>query len=641
MSNAGPLTKDDFLAIWISATDPSYHEPFLRAGEGEGLEVHTQMMAQYARVSEAVDVTTQALFIKEWSGQTNPPAGGSRLAVVNLTFSRTKLLNKLLVLKKGQTFVSEETVDMDENGGVPVLTGRKYVLDEDAIFFPGSMGPITVRALAERAGYGYNNPLPGTISSIDQPGSDLANDHASVFYPSSFPVDAVANALVIATNVPDMFAPENVGQYLYFVNGANAGRMGRVYEFINPNLSNPVQTAGSQVRLPVEYVVEGPVVGTFLPGETLQFMAPGSSIVIAQGVAPSGVPMLALFLQNMDPSAVVSGALITGLSSGATMTVSSVIQDGSFIDDPSPSLGVGGSGWKFLSWVNDWGLTCTNTEKPSLGRAPFLDAIGWGERGIARAPGEPDESYRARISDVGDVVAPNAIKRAVAKVLGSIPWCFKEVGTDKFPGFFFDGDGSPPSITPHGAVNDAYDTTVIKIEVLPGTAATFDALAKLNNRMAIYDSDGYLIVSGWFGRVDTVNNIVRMIARSKPRPGAVPAQVSIHFDYAPNPDFYPVISVSIPPSWDLKTEHVWLDYEHFRGFFKVCTPPLGFGESGQGYDVGPHNAYDAAPYDFFYDGQPYGNVPIYKRLRQAIDEVKAGGVVFELCEDETCTTPNG
>ena len=67
---------------------------------------------------------------------------------------------------------------------------------------------------AERAGYGYNNPLPGTITSIDQPGSALANSHASVFYPATFPIDAVANALVIATNVPDMFAPENLGQYL-------------------------------------------------------------------------------------------------------------------------------------------------------------------------------------------------------------------------------------------------------------------------------------------------------------------------------------------------------------------------------------------------------------------------------------------
>lgn len=641
MANGGALTKEDFLAIWISATDKSYHQPFLDAGEGEGLEVHTQMMEQFARASEAIDVTTQAMYIRPWSGQTNPSAGGARNARVQLTFRRTKLYEKLLILKAGQIFVSEEAVDAGEFGGEAFLTGRRYVLEEDAVFLPGFSGDVVVWAVAERAGYGYNNPFPGTIKSIDQPGDRLANDHASIFVDPSPPPMSTANGLLVATNVPDMFVPDNVGQYVYLTSGVNAGRIGRVYEFINPDLTQPIQLAGSRVKLAWEYAVEGVQTGTFISGEPLSFTFPGGAIQIATGLAPSGNAILAFSLLDADPSLIAVGNVITGTQSGATFTVSSVLFDGGFTQDVSPVLGSGGLTWRLLNWVDDWGLTCTNVERPTLGRAPFLDALGW-ERGIRRAPGEDDSSYVNRIIDVGDVVSPNAIKRAIAKTMGSIPWCFKEVGTNKFPGFFFDGDNSPASATPHGAANDAYDTTVLKVEVSPMSAGSIDALAKLNNPMRILDADGNLVLKGWFGRVDLLTNIVRMITTHKVRPGVLlPLTVEILYDYAPTFSSHTVVSTSVPPSWDSKKDHVWLDYEQFRGFFEVCTPPLGYGDSGQAYDAGPHNAYDAAPFNFFYDGQPWGNAFVYKRLRQAIDEVRAGGVAFDLCVDDTCTKPNG
>ena len=104
---SGALSEAELLEIWKGALDKSYRDPLLHAGEGNGLEAHTQGLAQLARVSKAIDKTTQAMFICPWSGQSDVPAEGARKAQVVLTFQRTKLLDRPIVLGKGLIVVGE------------------------------------------------------------------------------------------------------------------------------------------------------------------------------------------------------------------------------------------------------------------------------------------------------------------------------------------------------------------------------------------------------------------------------------------------------------------------------------------------------------------------------------------------------
>ena len=183
MSNlpkTGALTEAELLDVWKGALDRSYRDPILQAGEGNGLEAHTQMLAQFARVSRAIDKTTQEMFICPWSGQTGEPSSGGAAATVTLTFVRSAFLDRSLVLGAGLIFVEESNVDFGAEGGVDVLTGRRYTLTANLVFNPGDSGPFSVLAIAEKIGEGYNNPLPGTLSEIAQVAESFENDLATV-----------------------------------------------------------------------------------------------------------------------------------------------------------------------------------------------------------------------------------------------------------------------------------------------------------------------------------------------------------------------------------------------------------------------------------------------------------------------------
>jgi hypothetical protein len=128
--------------------------------------------------------------------------------------------------------------------------------------------------------------------------------------------------------------------------------------------------------------------------------------------------------------------------------------DSDFVSEAPVGI-VGGASWRILAW-SAWGLTVTNVLAPSGGRIGWLDELG-SERALSRAPGEDDATYRQRIKSIADVVTPNAIRRTLSRTLGTFPWCFREVGTEYLPGFFYDGDLSIPGFVAHGPLNDAYD----------------------------------------------------------------------------------------------------------------------------------------------------------------------------------------
>ncbi len=452
---SGPLTLADITAIWRGGVDESYSSDFEAAGEGNGFEAYTQGFAQFARVSEAIDRTTQGLYIRPWSGQTDSAAQGEAHARVTLSMSRGGQLHRPLVLPRGYVVPEEETTDWGQGGGETVLTGRRYVLIETLVFHPGEMGPFDVIAEAERPGYGYNNPLPGTIKHLGQPGDVFANDFASVevVTPAVMPVppDPIG-AIVVAFNEADAFIPNHVGQYVLFTAGTNAGRIGRATQFTSAQPSG-AGAHGGKLRLAQTVSVEGVVTGTFEAEEPVTLRLAGS--VVGYGVL-LGVRDSKL---TIDLVSGVIGDEVVGDKTGANVAITATLFDQGFSAESVTAA------WRMLSWASDWLLTITNAASPAGGRLGMLDLLG-AERDIRRAPDEGDELYSKRVHTVADVVSPNAIRRAVNRTLGpyGITHCFREVGSSSFRGFFYDAGGSaagddthPPQALPDPDRNYAYD----------------------------------------------------------------------------------------------------------------------------------------------------------------------------------------
>lgn len=425
----GPLTREDFEAIWKSVTDPEYSRAFIEKGEGHGYEAHTQAMQQLERVSQGVDRTTQSLYARPWSGQTNEPAAGGQLASVTLELSRASAFTRAVVLPAG-TLVAEVATDFGPLGGEPVATGRRYLLSTNVGFTPGEAGPVEIVAVADRFGEGFDNPLPNTITAIVQVGVGLSNVGASVV------PGEVSHDLVLAPE-PDVITHAQIGQYIAFTAGSNQGQIRQIVSVIPPAntfTGGTAQIAASQVfRFDV-------FAGTFIPGEIIeQASTSAMSTVVLQG--PN------YLVAQRKSGDIVTGSLVYGTQSGAVAIFDSVDQEAGLIAE------TGTAAWRVLGW-DEFGISVTNPESPSGGRAATLDEIG-SEREVYRGTGEDDESYRERVLNFADLVSPKAILRIANRIL--VPYGYearlREVGYPDFRGFFYDGD--PTAQDP--AIAFAYD----------------------------------------------------------------------------------------------------------------------------------------------------------------------------------------
>lgn len=643
-SKQGPLTIDELEDIWIAAVDPSYSSPFLAvrdAGE-EGFEPYQQGFVQFARVSTAIDVSTQAMYILPWSGQTNMQARGEAKALVTLTLARTLHQELPLRIGAGQVFFEEQTTDWGENEGIVVETGRRYTLTADAILMPGDKGPLSMVAIAEAVGWGYNNPLPGTIRFVDQIGSHFFHDRATVTVVTGTPAPAAVptNPMIVTlttVNEADTFIPEHVGQYVEFTSGANAGTIARIISFTAPN-PTAVPPTGSAVGLETLGTFESInvlVPGTFVVGEMIKFVfgitPVGYGSFVSSATLPNGHTRIAYILLSGVP---FPANTATGMTSGTSVSTDVSLTSPVFIPEAPPGGGgPGGASWRVLDWVTDLGLTSTNVLRPLGGRLGMLDAIGY-ERDLPRLTSELDDDYAQRMWQVSDVVTPNAIRRALNRV-GPGPWCLREAGTALLPGFFFD------RIDAGGDFYD-YDVLQFTVAMAPPLPIVPDFFQE---PVEIRDAAGLVKVSGYVGRLD-VGGVFTMIRKKGQGTLRVPFSIvagdvlvglvggwSTPLDIS-----QPFNPVGLPQD---KRFQFYLDYEQFRGFMLIGAPRRETGEFGFCYDQHPFNAYDLpAPYRTFYDGMAMGadDAAFYKRAWQAVDKVRAGGVGFELyVEDGTCT----
>jgi len=423
----GPLSVADLLQVWRAVTDPSYSDPILAAGEGQGEEVITQGLAQFAQASQAVDTSTQAMFILPWSGQTAPPAGGAAKATLTAQLSRSLLLPVPLTLVAGQVLVQESTTDFGPTGPVPVLTGRRYVVAQTTTLGPGEQGPVPLQLVAERSGYGYNSPLPDSVTAFVQPGLNMHNAGA-VLTPSA----TAGHRLAVAPQ-PDVVQPEHVGRYVQLTTGPNAGQVRRAVGYASPTVGGTSPDGGTLVLAPTGVYRLSLQAGEFSPGEALAQPATGATgtLVYLTGDARY------LVLDRTSGTFAV-GDPIVGQLSGAVGLPDSVEQSPDLAADPSVA-------WRVLAFDADFGATLSHDQSPTGGRAAMLDELG-AERKVGRGPGEVDDRYRRRVATPADVVSPGAVQRAANRVLAPLGFAgyLREVGTGRLPGLYFDGDPSDP-----------------------------------------------------------------------------------------------------------------------------------------------------------------------------------------------------
>lgn len=516
------FTRDELMDLWRSSMDPGYTQPLL-AGGATGIETIGQLAQQLARASEMVNRDGQAMFVMPSSAQSDEPAGGARLATVQLSITRTGNSIQEVTFYEGQVLVEVVTTDFGPDGPVDVRPGRRYVIPQTCGFVPGALA-VQVTANAEKPGYGYNLPLPGTIQAFVQPASTLANNGAQV-------VPGQGSHRLVLRPVADVLGVPNIGQYIELA-GANAGAIRRVIDF-NPPVDS--STGGTAVLAATGVLAVNAFAGSFIPGESIDQTATGASGVVLQTSAGYVV---------FDRTSLADFAVgvIAGAQSGVVAFVNAIEQDPNLLADTAAS-------WRVLGWETDLQIEVTNATSPTGGRSAMLDELGV-DRGVNRSPGETDDSYRKRIWKLPDVVSPNAIKRAVNRVLSQFgsAGCFREVGDiDRlFPGFFYD--------------------------VAPGDVG--------------FDSK---------------------------------------YAYAYDLDF------AVRPQDRFK---LVMDYTEFRAFFMIGVPPASLGEFGFFYDVaGAINFYDSSPFLDFYDGYPLTSAVVNRRVWDAVEKARAGGVGFTLYEE--------
>lgn len=426
--SAGPLTREQLMRLWRSVTDSAYNEALLEEPDSL-IEAIEQAAEQFAEVSQLVDALTSALYIRPWSGQTAPPGSLEAHARVDVEVTRNRGLEFPLVFPAG--FVVEQVLDdYSPDGSILVQTGRRYVVEETRAMMPGDPGPLVLRLRAEKAGATYNVPPPGTISLHISVGEGLANDGATV-------VPGTVAHQLRCREEPDVIAPSCVGSYVRFTAGANVGRSSLIVGFGGPV---PGVTGGVAMLAADELFRMTAVSGSFERGE-----------LVAQAGAFGQVIEWAppFLLVRRVTGSFVAGTL-TGQTSLASGTAAIEVSAGLVAETATAA-------WEIVDVVDQYGLQFRNPAHPSGGRYGFLVETGE-DRGVFLEDGETEEHYRERVANLPDVVSPNALVRQANSVLVPLGYevCFREIGTDKFFGAFFDA-GSSDDPVQNPARNFAFD----------------------------------------------------------------------------------------------------------------------------------------------------------------------------------------
>lgn len=309
-------------------------------------------------------------------------------------------------------------------------------------------------------------------------------------------------------------------------------------------------------------------------------------------------------------------------------------------------------------------ITVAQVDRGTCGRPPMLDALG-ADRGLPRAPGETDDSYRQRIRTLPDVVTPDAIIRVITGILGQIgtvtTWPFDAPTSPLFFDYIetwyrtYQTAFDCPSPNAPGSTTLTADLTAVATTAVVSSTVGFtapDGILTIEGEQMTYTG---LTGTSFTGLTRGVNGTTAAAHASgfavaqPPVPGyqpTIPAGLDPDlFAYDPDPPYPPY-----------PFENRWLSEEDFRGAFIVVVPNYpAITDVGLGYDdtainpaglltyndagtnigyrsTGAYDLTDAfvPPPTFsagFYDGFDLGKQAVYKGLWDNLQLVKAAGVL--------------
>jgi hypothetical protein len=439
---------------------------------------------------------------------------------------------------------------------------------------------------------------------------------------------------LVGDDLPDMFTPDQLGQYVAFTAGANAGLSGRIVGYLPPT---PTAGSGALLEQLLCVALAAAPSPPFVAGGQVLVLSGATTVqagtVLAARAGPGGLYCVAVQLRAGAAGACAPGCTLSqALPAGgpATGTVLSVLSAGQYAQEaPSGAPETGGASWAVLPWAAGWGLSCANVASPAGGTLGMLDAIGR-ERDVPRLPGEADDSYRLRLSRVADVVTPNAVRRALVRAFGAAGWCLREAGGDLLPGMFFDRADEG---------GDAYDDGALLFSggYTSGSFAPGELVDLLRG--------GLPVATGYWGctlsptPTPSAGAAFTLVLRGHrfdspfPAPGWQAGDLLV--GRQTGAVFTPGASVpnAVP---DQRRWHCWLDLVEMEAFFVAQVPPEGLGEFGFAWDQVGVNGVCAAAWDLpapwldFYDGFPAGDAVILQGVYNSIDRIRAGGVGWEL-----------
>jgi hypothetical protein len=570
-------TFDDLYAVWKSVTDSAFVESLEQVGDGNGLEVYGQLVQQLSRVSEAVSKTTSSIYILPNSGQEYAPASGAVKSTVTLSITRTSGIEEIVILGNKLVWFEEWAPDWgEEPGEVGSLrgTGRLYTPQQDLLLIPG-IPSMSCIAEAQSEGDGFNNPLPGTITTPRE-FTLIAGSHGTI---------SNSESTDVFTDSSGCISPSMLGSYIRITSSeSNIGRIARVIG----------TTLYSSAILERTKTIVGTWTGAPMAGElfeqgvrTLQLLASNST---------------SAFVRD-DSGGSFTSAALTGRTSGAVFTPASTIGTLGLIAESNV-------GWTTVQW-SEFGLTSNNTLSPSGGSFATLDSIG-DERGTHRKPGESDSSYRQRVAGLPDVVSPNAVLRAINTLLSEfgMETGLREAGTT-IPGIYCDVSDIPCAFDLDAVIVTGTDSV---------TGMTAYQLGFIDGEEVRQTNSDGQIASGMFEFERGSSDFDIVHSR-----GTFVDSITI-VGMTSNAMFTPIVGAVTGGLQSGDRYRYAFDPSEERAFFLLEVPQGGSGEFGCGLDDGGDDYLDIG----FSDGFPVTQLAINKRVFSTADECRAAGVVHSL-----------
>lgn len=201
------FTREELVDVWRRSMDASYTDSIENAADGRGLDVISAIATVLERVSEAVKISTQSLYLKPHSTQTAPPASGGVKAINQIEVIRDRQLNagRIFLVAGDEIAVSHKTPDGDTV--LEPLFGLTENLNVEGF------GTITAQVVAQREGP-HGNIRP------DTPGVFTRRGTTQVVINTITPG---TETVVVTLGEGGSFLPTMLGQFLRVLTGTNAG----------------------------------------------------------------------------------------------------------------------------------------------------------------------------------------------------------------------------------------------------------------------------------------------------------------------------------------------------------------------------------------------------------------------------------